>query len=196
MNNFTIEDTVLQGVKLITPKVYGDERGFFMETYHRDAFVQWGIDTVFIQDNHSKSQKGVLRWLHFQIQHTQAKLVRVAVWSVLDIVVDVRVWSPSFGQYIVVELSASNKQQLFVPKWCAHGFLALEDNTEFLYKCDDLYTPEYDSWIVYNDPEIGIDRDTIKKKYDIAEFTISPKDQQQQTFAQYKENPVFRFLEI
>jgi len=193
---FVFDTTALQDVILITPQVFGDERGFFMETYHKESFNIAGIQTEFVQDNHSKSKKWVLRGLHFQSQHTQAKLVRVVSWSVLDIVVDVRVGSPSFGQYIIIELSATNKQQLFVPKGFAHGFLTLEDDTEFLYKCDDLYDPQHDAGIVYNDPDIGIDWEDIMNTYNITGLIISNKDIQQQTFANYCQYPVFEYGKI
>lgn len=193
---FLYDTTSLQDVILISPQVFGDERGFFMETYHKESFYAAGIQTDFVQDNHSKSKKWVLRGLHFQSQHTQAKLVRVVSGAVLDIVVDLRVGSPSFGQYIVVELSAINKQQLFVPKWCAHGFLTLEDDTEFLYKCDDLYDPEHDSGILYNDPDLRIDWESLLQHYRITELTISEKDQQQKSFAQYLEHPLFHYRTI
>lgn len=188
---FTIERTTIHDCFLITPQVFGDERGFFMETYHRDAFAQAGIDAVFIQDNHSKSKKWVLRWFHYQTQNTQAKLVRVVAGSVLDIAIDMRIQSSTFGTYVIVELSATNKQQLFVPKGFAHGFLTLEDDTEFVYKCDDVYAPAYDSGIIYSDPDIGIDRVDIIQQYNISELIISDKDKHLQTLAEYKQHPAF-----
>ena len=188
---FIFTPTHIPEVIIITPQVFGDERWFFMESYHKDQFAQWGIHCEFIQDNHSKSKKGVFRWFHFQTQHTQAKLVRVTAWSVLDFAIDLRISSSTFGQYVVIALSASNKQQLFVPKWFAHGFLTLEDDTEFLYKCDDIYAPQYDSGILYNDPTLWIDRTSIMKEHTITELTISEKDKQQQTLEEYKKHPIF-----
>ena len=187
MMAFTFTPTDIPEVVLITPQVFGDERWFFMESYHKDQFTQGGIDCEFIQDNHSKSKKGVFRWFHFQTQHTQAKLIRVSAWSVLDFAIDIRKDSPTFGQHIMVLLSAENKQQLFVPKGFAHGFLTLEDNTEFLYKCDDSYAPEYDSGILYNDPTLWIDREHIMQQYDIQELIISDKDKQQQTLEELRQ---------
>jgi dTDP-4-dehydrorhamnose 3,5-epimerase len=191
MMAFNFTPTEIPEVILVTPQVFGDERWFFIESYHKDQFTQWGIDCEFIQDNHSKSKKWVFRWFHFQTQYTQAKLVRVTAWSVLDFAIDIRVDSATFGQHIMVLLSAENKQQLFVPKGFAHGFLTLEDNTEFLYKCDDIYAPEYDSGIVYNDSTLWIDRGSIMKQYNITELTLSEKDKQQQTLEEYKRNPIF-----
>ena len=162
-----------------------------MESYHKNAFYDAGITSEFIQDNHSKSKKWVLRGLHFQTQHTQAKLIRVTAWSVLDIVIDMRISSPFFGKYIIIKLDAITKQMLFVPKGFAHGFLTLEDNTEFLYKCDDLYVPQFDSGLCYADPELWIDRTLIMNDYNIAELIISDKDKSLQTLTQYKENPAF-----
>lgn len=188
---FDFQTTSILDAMLITSTVFGDQRGFFMETYHRDSFAQGWITATFVQDNHSKSKKWVLRWLHFQTQNTQAKLVRVVSWAILDIVVDCRTQSPSYGQHIVVELNATNKQQLFVPKGCAHGFLTLEDDTEFLYKCDDVYAPDFDSGIHYADPDIGIDRSSIMTTYGITDLIISPKDQQLQSFGQYNGSPAF-----
>ena len=187
--SFTFSPTNIADCILITPTVHGDQRWFFLESYHADKFAEWWITTTFIQDNHSKSKAWVLRWCHFQTQHTQAKLVRVTHGSVLDIVLDARVWSPSFGQHIIIPLDAHNHHQLFVPKWCAHGFLTLEDDTEFLYKCDDIYAPEHDAGIYYD--SFGIDRDGIKKKYWLTQFVMSPKDHELSTRNEYIKNPVF-----
>lgn len=189
--SFVFSPTLLPEIILITPQIFGDERGFFMESYHKNAFLEAGITNEFIQDNHSKSKKWVLRGLHFQTQHTQAKLVRVTAWSVLDIVVDMRMSSPFFWKYIVIKLDAITKQMLFVPKGFAHGFLTLEDNTEFLYKCDDLYAPQFDSGLYYADLELWIDRVTIMNDYNITELIVSDKDKSLQTLDQYKKNPVF-----
>lgn len=186
---FVFSSTAIADCILIQPTIFEDKRWFFMETYHADKFAQWWITTTFIQDNHSKSKAGVLRWLHFQTQHSQAKLVRVTRWAVLDIVLDCRVWSPSYEQHIIVELNETNKHQLFIPKGCAHGFLTLVDDTEFLYKCDDVYAPHFDSGIHY--ASIGADRENIKKTYWLTDFIISPKDQGLQTFEEYKKHPLF-----
>ena len=188
---FRYNPTYIPEVILITPQVFGDERWFFMESYQKHQFQQWGINCEFIQDNHSKSKKGVFRWFHFQTQHTQAKLVRVVSWSVLDFAIDSRTNSPTFGQHVMAFLSAENKQQLFIPKGFAHWFLTLEDNTEFLYKCDDIYATEFDSWILYNDPALWINRDTIMHDYNIRELVISDKDKKLQTLEEYTKNPSF-----
>jgi len=186
---FVFEPTAIQDCILIKPTLFGDERWFFMETYHAGKFADVGITTTFVQDNHSKSKAGVLRWCHFQTQHTQAKLVRVTRGAVLDIVLDCRQHSPSYGRHIVVELNETTKHQLFVPKGCAHGFVTLLDDTEFLYKCDDIYAPQYDSGIQYK--SIGIDWASIKKTYWLTDFIVSPKDQVLQTFEEYKKKPIF-----
>lgn len=144
---FTFSSTPLAGVILVQPQLFWDARWWFMETYSKEQFSVGWITQEFVQDNHSFSMKGVLRWYHLQTQHTQSKLVRVAHWSVYDVVIDLRNQSPTYGHAFWCLLSAENKTQLFIPQWCAHGFLTLEDNTEFLYKCDDIYTPAYEMGI-------------------------------------------------
>ncbi len=156
MGNFTFEKTSIEGVVIITPKVYGDHRGYFMETYKQSDFEEAGIDSVFIQDNQSKSKKGVLRGLHFQKTHPQAKLVRVIKGEVYDVAVDLRKDSSTFGQYVGVILSEENKKQFYVPRGFAHGFLVLSDEAEFVYKCDDLYHPEDEGGLIYNDKDVNI----------------------------------------
>ncbi len=150
-------ETDLPGVFLLQPKVWGDERGFFMETYSATKFSDLGIDSQFVQDNHSRSVKGTLRGLHLQRNFPQAKLCRVVRGRVLDIAVDVRRDSPHFGRWISAELSEENKTQIYVPRGFAHGFVVLSDEAEFLYKCDEVYHPEDECGIAWNDPEIGID---------------------------------------
>lgn len=152
-----VVDTGLDGVKLIEPKIFGDDRGFFLESWNARAFAEAGIDAAFIQDNHSRSSAGVLRGLHYQLVRPQGKLVRVVSGRVFDVAVDIRRSSPGFGRWIGVELSAVNKRMLWVPPGFAHGFLALEDGTDFLYKCTELYAPEHDRSILWSDPGIGID---------------------------------------
>lgn len=151
-------DTNIADVKIIEPAVFGDERGFFMETWNQAKFEELvtGKRTVFVQDNHSKSQKGILRGLHFQSQNTQGKLVRVSAGAVFDVAVDVRKGSATCGQWVGVELSAENKRQLWIPEGFAHGFYALTDNAEFLYKCTDYYNPKAEHSILWNDPDINI----------------------------------------
>jgi len=150
--------TDLAGVKLIEPKVFGDDRGFFMESWNARAFAQAGIDATFVQDNHSRSRKGVLRGLHFQrAPHAQGKLVRVVVGAVFDVAVDIRRDSPSFGRWVGHELSATNHRQLWVPPGFAHGFVVLSDSADFLYKTTDYYAPQAEGAVRWDDPAIGID---------------------------------------
>ena len=149
-------ETDISGVYVLEPKVFGDERGFFMETYSQAVFAELGITTEFVQDNHSKSRAGVLRGLHYQLGREQAKLVRVIAGGVFDVAVDIRVGSPTFGKWYGVELSAENKRQFFLPEGMAHGFYTLTDDTEFVYKCSDFYAPETERTILWNDPELNI----------------------------------------
>jgi dTDP-4-dehydrorhamnose 3,5-epimerase len=153
----TITDTAIPGVLIIEPRVFGDARGFFMETWNAAAFAGAGLDMAFVQDNHSRSQKGVLRGLHFQNPGPQGKLVRVTRGAVFDVAVDLRAASPTFGQWVGVELSADNKRMLWVPEGFAHGFLTLEDDTDFLYKCTAPYAPASEHTLAWNDPAVGID---------------------------------------
>lgn len=149
-------ETVIAGVLIIEPRVFGDQRGFFMETWNAGAFAAAGLDLDFVQDNHSRSQKGVLRGLHFQIPGPQGKLVRVTSGAVFDVAVDLRASSPTFGQWVGVELSAQNKRMLWVPEGFAHGFLTLEDDTDFFYKCTAPYAPQTEHTLAWNDPAVGI----------------------------------------
>ena len=146
-------------VILIEPAIHGDDRGYFVETFRQDLFEEAiGYKVNFVQDNESKSTKGVLRGLHYQLPpYTQAKLVRVIEGSVLDVAVDIRKSSPTFGQHVAVELTANNKHQLFVPHGFAHGFVVLSDSSTFAYKADNYYTPEYDRGIAFDDSELAID---------------------------------------
>ncbi len=148
--------TALPEVMLIEPRVFEDQRGFFMETYHQAKFHQGGITAEFVQDNHSGSQRGILRGLHYQIRHPQGKLVRAVVGRVFDVAVDIRRGSPTFGKWVGVELSAENKRQLWIPAGFAHGFYVLSEWAEIVYKATDLYAPEWDRSIRWDDPEIGI----------------------------------------
>lgn len=182
MNNFEIIKTPIKDLVIIQPKVFGDERGFFQETYNKKSFEEHGLTMEFVQDNHSKSKKGVLRGLHFQTKNVQGKLVRVVKGSVYDVAVDLRKDSETFGQWFGVVLSEENKTMFYVPEGFAHGFLTLEDDTEFLYKCTDLYSPEYDSGILWNDKTINIDWRFEEFGIRLEELTISDKDQKQQEF--------------
>jgi dTDP-4-dehydrorhamnose 3,5-epimerase len=154
-----INETELPGVVVVTPRRIGDTRGFFSEVYNRKSFAALGIDVEFVQDNHSMScEVGVVRGLHFQAPpHAQAKLVRVGAGRVLDVAVDIRRGSPSYGKWVGVELSAEAGNQLFIPAGFLHGFAVLEPNSELLYKCSDFYAPDCDGAVRFDDPDIGID---------------------------------------
>ena len=151
-----IIQTPIQGVLLVKPKVWGDSRGYFVETWHKERYETAGIDFPFVQDNHSKSSYGILRGLHFQIHFPQDKLVRVVSGEVFDVAVDLREGSETFGSWYSVLLSAENKKQFFIPKNFAHGFVVLSDTAEFAYKCTDFYHPNDEGGIAWNDPEIGV----------------------------------------
>lgn len=150
-------ETRIPDVKLIKPKVFGDERGFFMETWNARAFAEAGIDATFVQDNHSRSVKHTLRGLHYQIKQPQGKLVRCTRGEVFDVAVDIRKGSPSFGQWVGEILSEDNQHQLWVPQGFAHGFLVLSETADFQYKCTDFYSPEHERTLQWNDPSIGVE---------------------------------------
>lgn len=153
---FEFQKTSIEGVYVITPKVYGDKRGYFFESYNKKDFLNAGINIDFVQDNESKSHRGVLRGLHFQKKYPQSKLVRVVKGEVFDVAVDLRKDSKTFGKYESVILSEDNQKQFLIPKGFAHGFLVLSDEAKFVYKCDDFYHPEDEGGIIYNDPDINI----------------------------------------
>jgi dTDP-4-dehydrorhamnose 3,5-epimerase len=154
---YQVTKTPIDGVLVLEPKVFGDARGFFFESFNeRDFEEATGLKETFVQDNHSKSAKGVLRGLHYQVQHAQGKLVRVTQGAVFDVAVDIRKNSPTFGQWFGIELSAENKKQLWIPAGLAHGFLVVVDNTEFLYKTTDYYYPEYERCINWKDDMLKI----------------------------------------
>lgn len=159
-------------VILIEPDVFGDHRGFFMETWQRKTFAENGIDYDFVQDNHSKSEHGILRGLHYQIKQPQGKLVRVVSGAVFDVAVDMRHCSKTFGQWVGYELSSENKKMLWVPPGFAHGFYVMSDSAEFVYKCTDYYAPEYERSVIWNDPELNIDWPLVNDK----EPVLSEKD--------------------
>jgi len=148
--------TAIPDVIIVRSQVFGDERGFFMETYHRDQFACSGIPTDFAQDNHSASRQNVLRGLHYQISQPQGKLVRVILGEVFDVAVDIRRSSPTFGQWVGLILSADTKDALWIPPGFAHGFLVLSEMAEFTYKATDFYAPQWERTILWNDPDIGI----------------------------------------
>ena len=156
MGNFKFTKTAIEGIIIVEPTVFGDDRGFFMETYQKEEFAKGGITADFVQDNHSGSAKGVLRGMHYQINFPQSKLVRCISGEVFDVVIDLRENSPTYKKWEGVILSAENRKQLFVPKGFAHGFLVLSDTAELLYKVDDYYHPNDEGGIMWNDPEIGI----------------------------------------
>ena len=164
--------TNIDGVVILEPKVFGDDRGYFFEVWNRQKLADAGIPCDFVQDNESKSRFGVLRGLHFQAApYTQAKLVRVIQGAVLDVALDVRKGSPTFGKHIAVELSAENKRQLFVPRGFAHGFVVLSDEVIFAYKCDNAYMPSHERGIAFDDPALGIDW-----RVKVDNFILSEKD--------------------
>lgn len=183
MGKITVETCEIEGLKVITPQVLGDERGYFMESYNYEDFKAAGIPEVFVQDNQSASKKGVLRGLHFQINFPQDKLVRVIKGEVYDVAVDLRPQSPTFGKWHGELLTEANKKQFFVPKNFAHGFYVVSDYAEFCYKCTDYYHPGDEGGLMWNDAEIGVkwplDQNT--------EMTLSDRDTKWKSFAEYKE---------
>ncbi len=176
--NFTFTDTSIEGVKVVDVNAYGDTRGYFMETYKQSDFVAGGIGCVFVQDNQSSSVRGVLRGLHFQIEHPQSKLVRVVSGKVFDVAVDLRKDSATYGKWEGVVLSAENKRQFFIPRGFAHGFLVLSDSAEFCYKCDDVYHPGDEGGLMWNDPKIGIEWPALDGDdlFDESQLVLSDKD--------------------
>jgi len=180
VGNFKGIKTAIEGLQVVEPRVFGDDRGFFLESYSKRHFEELGIREEFVQDNHSKSSKGVLRGLHFQVKYPQAKLIRVSSGAIYDVAVDIRKGSPTFGKWFGIELSQSNKKMLFIPSGFAHGFLALEEGTEVLYKSSDYYHPEDESGLIFNDPKINV-------QWPIDNMTIlmSDKDKGWGTLAQY-----------
>ncbi len=176
--NFTFTKTSIEGVIIVDVKSFGDDRGYFMETYKKPDFITGGIDADFVQDNQSSSVKGVLRGLHFQINHPQSKLVRVVSGEVFDVCVDLREGSPTYGKWEGVVLSAENKRQFFIPRGFAHGFLVLSDTAEFCYKCDDVYHPNDEGGLLWNDPAIGIEWPAMQgdNVLDPSKIILSEKD--------------------
>ena len=166
------KETGFKGLMIFEPRVFEDSRGYFFESFSKRTFAEAGIVSEFVQDNESKSQRGVLRGLHYQLPpYAQAKLVRVVEGSVLDVVVDIRQGSPTYGQHFDIELSAENKRQLYIPHGFAHGFAVLSDTCIFQYKCDNYYSKESEGGILYNDPALG-----INWKIDLAQAVVSDKD--------------------
>lgn len=157
MASIKVTTTPIEGLVVIEPQMFGDDRGYFMETWNAQAFAEAGLTMAFVQDNQSKSLKGVLRGLHLQTKFSQGKLVRVISGEVYDVGVDLRRGSPTYGRYAGETLSGENKRMMYIPEGFAHGFLVLSDEAVFTYKCTELYHPEYDTGIIYNDTDIGID---------------------------------------
>ena len=182
MGKITVETCDIEGLKVITPQVFGDSRGFFMETYNKNDFTEAGIDVDFVQDNQSASTKNVLRGLHFQINYPQDKLVRAIRGSVFDVAVDLRPNSKTFGKWYGVELSEENKKQFFIPKGFAHGFYVLSDYAEFAYKCSDFYHPNDEGGLKFDDPEIGVEWPFENK----GDLVLSDKDTKWGGLSQYK----------
>ena len=181
MGKILVEKCFIEGLRVITPTVFGDARGYFMETYNYNDFAEQGITQNFVQDNQSSSSRGVLRGLHFQIRYPQDKLVRVVKGEVFDVAVDLREGSPTFGKWFGVRLSAENKKQFFIPKNFAHGFYVLSDTAEFCYKCSDFYHPNDEGGIAWNDPEIGIEWPLLPD----TEINLSEKDKNWGSFSEY-----------
>lgn len=180
-------ETGFDGLKVFEPRVFADSRGYFFESYNREVFKQAGIDTEFVQDNESQSSKGVIRGLHYQLNPmAQAKLVRVLDGEVLDVVVDIRVGSPTYGKHYSIILSAENKKQLFIPRGFAHGFSVLSETCVFFYKCDNFYSKEHEAGVLYNDPALSIDW-----KVDAANALVSDKDRLQPLFSACSNNFIF-----
>lgn len=182
-----IVETKLSGVLIIEPFVYGDARGFFMETFSESRYAGAGISERFVQDNHSRSKRGVLRGLHYQTKNPQGKLVSVVRGSVFDVAVDVRLGSPTFGQWIGVELSDENHRQLYIPPGFAHGFCVTSESADFVYKCTNYYSPEHERGIRWDDPDIGIDwpaMDVLLSEKDVRHPFL--KDQDSENLFVYK----------
>jgi len=179
MGKFKFTETNIEGVYIIEPAIFGDNRGYFMETYNYNNFKVGGIDVAFVQDNQAKSKRGVLRGLHFQKKYPQGKLVRAISGEVFDVAVDLRKDSKTYGKWVGAILSAENNKQFFIPKGFAHGYLVLSETAEFVYKCDEFYHPEDEAGLIWNDETIGIEWP------DVGEIILSEKD---------KKNPRFKEL--
>ena len=192
MGKFTRIDTSIKGVYVIEPTVFGDNRGYFMETYNYEEFAAAGLDMKFVQDNQSKSKKGVLRGLHLQTEHTQGKLVRVIKGEVYDVAVDLRKNSPTYGKYVGVVLSEENKKQFYIPEGFAHGFVVLSEEAEFTYKCTDFYHPEFEMGIIWNDPDVAIEWPMGNLK--IEDLLTSEKDAKWPSLKELKNSDLFQNL--
>ena len=175
-----IIETAISDVKILEPKVFGDERGFFLESWNANTFAALGLGMQFVLDNHSRSRQGILRGLHYQLQNPQGKLVRVTQGAVFDVAVDIRRSSPTFGQWVGVELSASNHRMLWIPAGFAHGFYVLSESADFQYKCTDFYNPAAEKSILWNDSDLNISWPLVNGQAPL----LSAKDEQGTVFAQ------------
>ncbi len=183
-------ETMLDGVYIIEPKIFNDSRGYFFASYNRMAFEKAGLDYTFVQDNQSKSSYGTIRGIHFQTgEFAQAKLVWVLQGTVLDVAIDLRMGSPTYGQHIAVELSEDNHRQLLIPRGFGHGFSVLSEAAIFLYKCDNFYSPSHEGSIRFDDPELDIDW-----RVDMKKVLHSDKDKSAPCFKTYCQHPVFRYI--
>jgi len=182
MGQFNFINTEIEGLMIIEPKVFGDHRGYFMETYNEKDFKEVGLGMTFVQDNQSKSRKGVLRGLHFQTKHQQGKLVRALSGEVFDVAVDLRKGSPTFSKYVGIILTAENKKQFYIPEGFAHGFLVLSETATFNYKCTDYYAPEYENGILWTDEDLSIPWPIEE----IKEILLSDKDKKQKKLRDIK----------
>jgi dTDP-4-dehydrorhamnose 3,5-epimerase len=185
--NIEVRPTVLPDVLVVDTECFEDERGFFMESYHRQRYVDRGIADQFVQDNHSRSRRDVLRGFHYQDESApMAKLVRCIAGAIIDVAVDLRAGSPTLGRWVAVELTAGNRRQLLIPQGFGHAFLALSDVAEVIYKCTGYYSPAAEGGVVWNDPEIGVE-------WPIADPILSPRDRGQVSFREYLRRPAFRY---
>ena len=187
MSQIKVTKASIEGLYVIEPTVHGDSRGYFMETYNYNDMKEAGLDMVFVQDNQSKSTKGVLRGLHYQINHPQGKLVRVIKGRVFDVAVDIRKDSPTYGKWFGAELSEENRKQFYISPGFAHGFLVLSDEAEFCYKCTDFYHPDDEGGIMWNDPAIGIEWPEVDgdRMTDGTLLTLSDKDRKHPTLKRF-----------
>ena len=192
MGKFKRIDTSIEGVCVVEPTVFGDNRGYFMETYSEEEFAEIGLNYKFVQDNQSKSKKGVLRGLHFQKENSQAKLVRVIKGEVFDVAVDLRPGSKTYGKWEGVRLSEENKKMFMIPRGFAHGFLVLSDEAEFTYKCDDIYNPKAEGGLAWNDPDVAIEWPFGDMKQE--DLLTSEKDAKWPSLEELRKTDLFKHL--
>ncbi|OCL25563.1 dTDP-4-dehydrorhamnose 3,5-epimerase [Orenia metallireducens] len=188
MGKFKKIETPIKDLYIIEPTIFGDHRGFFMESYNKREFAEIGLEMDFVQDNHSKSKKGTLRGLHFQTKYSQGKLVRAIKGTVYDVAVDLREGSETYGEYFGIILSEENKKMFYIPEGFAHGFVALTDEAEFMYKTTNYYHPEYDAGIIWNDKDIAIDWPFEEYGIKEKDLLLSDKDKKLPTLKEYNSN--------